>query len=156
MEERKEIFDVNCIAEVELIYKNPVKPSSRPKISGSKSAYEMFISSWDAGKIELQEHFKIMLLSRGNKVLGIFPLSIGGVNATVVDRKLIFATALKANASAIILSHNHPSGSLQPSDADIALTKFIVSAGKILEVKVLDHLIITTDGYYSFADDGLI
>lgn len=156
MEERTVYFDVNCIAEVELIYKNKVSPALRPKITSTVSAYEMFLKNWDSGKIELQEQFKVMLLNRGNKVLGIFPMSIGGVNATIVDRKLIFATALKANASKIILAHNHPSGILRPSHSDAQLTNNIVAAAKVLEIDVLDHLIISLDGYYSFADEGLI
>lgn len=156
MEERTAYFDVNCIAEVDIIYKNKVSPTLRPTITCTKSAYEVFLKSWDAGKIELQEHFKVMLLNRGNKVLGIFPMSIGGAHATIVDRKLIFATALKANASKIILAHNHPSGILRPSSSDNQLTQNIVAAGKVLEIDVLDHLIITRDGYYSFADEGLI
>ncbi|MNJ95310.1 hypothetical protein D3C87_130200 [compost metagenome] len=156
MENQNEIFDVNYVAEVELIYKNQVKPALRPMVTNASSTYQMFLNSWDLGKIELQEHFKVMLLNQGNKVLGIFSMSAGGVSATVVDRKLIFATALKANASKIILAHNHPSGSLRPSTSDIDLTKMIVTAGKILEITVLDHLIITREGYYSFADEGLI
>lgn len=156
MENQNEIFDVNYVAEVELIYKNQVKPALRPIVTSANSTYQMFLNSWDSGKIELQEHFKVMLLNQGNKVLGIFSMSAGGVSSTVVDRKLIFATALKANASKIILAHNHPSGSLRPSNSDIELTKIIVTAGKILEIAVLDHLIITRDGYYSFADEGLI
>ncbi len=156
MEERNEIFDVKRIAEVELIYKNPVKPALRPLIGDAKSAFEIFLSSWDLAKIELQEHFKILLLNRGCKVLGIFTLSEGGLNETVVDRKLLFATAIKSNACRVILAHNHPSGQTNPSSADIEITKKIVEGGKILDIRVEDHLIICRDSYYSFADNGLM
>lgn len=156
MEKCNEIIDFNFVAEVELIYKNPVKPSLRPKVSDAKDAYKLFIENWDLGKIELQEHFKIMLLNRGGKVLGINTLSVGGMHGTVVDKKLLFTTALKANACKIILAHNHPSGSFQPSNADIELTKGIVGAGKILDIKVDDHLIISRDGFFSFLDNGYI
>lgn len=156
MEAHNEHVDVNCITEVELIYKNPVKPASRPKVTGAKAAYEILMQHWDEGKIELQEQFKVMLLNRGSKLLGIFPLSSGGVDATIVDRKLLFATALKSNASKIILAHNHPSGLLNPSTSDTQVTNQIVAAGKLLEIAVLDHLIVSRDGYYSFSDDGMI
>ncbi|WP_313491940.1 MULTISPECIES: JAB domain-containing protein [Sphingobacterium] len=156
MEKRNEIFDINCVAEVDLIYNNPVKPSLRPKINSARQAYELFIENWDMGKIELQEHFKIMFLNRGGKALGIYTLSAGGMHGTVVDNKLLFAAALKANACKIILAHNHPSGSLQPSSADIEITRGIVAAGKLLDIKVNDHLIITRDEYFSFSDNGYI
>jgi DNA repair protein RadC len=97
-----------------------------------------------------------MFTNRANKVLGIFELSTGGVSGTVADPKLIFAAALKVAASGLILSHNHPSGNLQPSQADIDLTRKIKEAGKLLEIQLLDHIILTTEGYYSFADEGLI
>ncbi|MBL7870526.1 MAG: JAB domain-containing protein, partial [Cyclobacteriaceae bacterium] len=99
---------------------------------------------------------KVMLTNRANKVLGIFEVSTGGISGTVADPKLIFAAAIKAAASGIILSHNHPSGNLQPSQADIDLTRKIKEAGRFLEIQLLDHIIITTEGYYSFADEGLI
>ncbi|MDZ7650383.1 MAG: JAB domain-containing protein [Cytophagales bacterium] len=97
-----------------------------------------------------------MLTNRANKVLGIFELSTGGVSGTVADPKLIFAAALKGAASGMILAHNHPSGNLQPSQADLDLTKKIREAGKLLEIQLLDHVIVTSEGYYSFADEGLI
>ena len=92
-----------------------------------------------------------MLLNRANKVLGIFEVSSGGSTGTVADPKLVFAAAIKANACGIILAHNHPSGNLQPSQADIDLTKKMKEGGKLLEIQILDHVIITTEGYYSFA-----
>lgn len=102
------------------------------------------------------EQFKIMLLNRANKILGIFTVSTRRVAGTVADSKVIFVTALKGNASSIILAHNHPSGNLKPSAADRQLTNKLTQAGKLLDISLLDNLIITADGYFSFADKGLI
>lgn len=144
------------VAEIQLTYKSNVKPSQRPKINSSRDAHNVLQETWDQTKIELVEQFKVMLTNRANKVLGIFEVSTGGISGTVADPKLIFAAAIKAAASGIILSHNHPSGNLQPSQADIDLTRKIKEAGRFLEIQLLDHIIITTEGYYSFADEGLI
>lgn len=144
------------VAEVELLYRSTVKPALRPKITSSRTAYEVLLPGWDQNKIEFVEQFKVLLMNTANKVLGIYEMSTGGVAATVVDAKLIFSAALKANASGIILSHNHPSGNLQPSSADINLTKKLDEGGKFLDIRVLDHLIVTPDGYYSFRDEGLL
>ena len=111
---------------------------------------------WDLDKIDLLEEFKIVLLNRSNKVLGITSISQGGVSGTMADPKLIFGTALKAAASYIILVHNHPSGNLRPSNEDIKLTKKLVEGGKLLDILVVDHLIISKDDYYSFCDDGTL
>lgn len=156
MESVINIENLYQVAEVELLYRSTVKPALRPKITSSRTAYEVLLQSWDENKIEFVEQFKILLMNTANKVLGIYEMSTGGVAATVVDAKLIFSAALKANASGIILSHNHPSGNLQPSSADINLTKKLDEGGKFLDIRVLDHLIITPDGYYSFRDEGLL
>jgi len=145
------------VAEIELIYKSKVKASERPKVTTSHDAFKLFKQNWDENKIEFIEQFKVLFLNRNNKVLGIFEVSSGGVTGTVADPKIIFAAALKMNACNIILCHNHPSGSLKPSMADEQLTQKIKEAGKYLDLPVIDHLIITgEDGYYSFADEGLL
>jgi DNA repair protein RadC len=95
----------NQIAEVELIYKTKVKASERPMIKTSKDAANLLKHLWSEGKIDFVEQFKVLLLNRGNKVLGVFEASSGGVTGTVADPKLIFVAALKANACAIIISH---------------------------------------------------
>jgi DNA repair protein RadC len=89
-------------------------------------------------------------------LLGVYCVSKGGVAGTVVDPKLIFAAALKANSTSMILCHNHPSGNLQPSQSDVSLTKKLVQAGEFMELKVVDHIIMTTERYFSFADEGMI
>ncbi len=142
------------VAEIQLSYKSTVKASLRPKITSSKDAYEVLLQGWDKSKLEFIEQFKVLLLNRANKVLGIFEVSSGGSTGTVADPKLIFAAAIKANACGIIMTHNHPSGNLKPSQADIDLTRKMKDGGKLLEIQVLDHIILTNDGYYSFADEG--
>ena len=144
------------VAEVEITYRPKFKVSERPQISKSQDAYDILVQQWDKGKIELLEDFKILLLNRRNRVLGIVHISSGGLSGTVADPKVIFTAALKACASGIILCHNHPSGELDPSSEDLSLTKRLVEAGKMLDLKILDHLIISTNGYYSFGDDGIL
>jgi DNA repair protein RadC len=107
--------------------------------------------------IELKEDFLLLLLNKANNILGWFKLSSGGTSGTVVDVKIVFMLALQANASSIILCHNHPSQNIQPSEADIRLTNRIKEAGTLMDVKVLDHLIIASNGtYFTFADEGLL
>lgn len=142
------------VSEVELVYKTKVKASERPVVSSSKEVYELLRRTWDENKIELVEQFKILLLNQSNKVLGICELATGGICGTVADPRIIFTMALKAAASNIILAHNHPSGSLKPSQADVQLTRKIKEGGQLLDITVLDHLIITKEAYYSFADEG--
>lgn len=144
------------VAEIQLSYKSNVKPSLRPKITASRDCYQILLDSWDLSRLELLEQFKVLFTNRANRVLGIFELSTGGITGTVADPKLIFVAALKAGATGIILSHNHPSGNLQPSQADIDLTRKIKEGGKWLEIQLLDHIIITSESYYSFADEGII
>lgn len=97
-----------------------------------------------------------MHLNRANKVLGIHKLSTGGLTSTIADIRILLSVALKTMATAIIISHNHPSGVLKPSQADILLTEKIREAAKLLDIELLDHLIVSTDGYYSFAQEGKI
>ena len=144
------------VAEIELVYKSKVKASERPLITTSSDGYRLLLQTWEEGKIDFVEQFKVLLLNRANKVLGIYLVSTGGVTGTIADPKLIFAAALKSGACSIILSHNHPSGSLKPSRQDEELTQKIKAAGKFLDIQVLDHLIISSEGYFSFADQGLL
>lgn len=145
------------LAEVEVTYKQNYKIIERPKVTKAYDACVLFSTNWNKGKISYLEEFKVMLLNRDNRVLGIVDVSLGGVAGTVVDPKIIFAIALKGNASALILCHNHPSGSLKPSESDKRITQQLKSGGKLLEIEVHDHLIINSDnGYFSFADNGLM
>lgn len=144
------------VAEIQLSYKSNVKPSQRPKISRSQDAFEVLKSSWNDSTMELFEEFKVMFTNRANKVLGIMEVSIGGISGTVADPRLIFIGALKAGASGMIVSHNHPSGNLTPSQADIQLTRKLKEGGNLLEIQLLDHIIMTSESYYSFADEGIL
>jgi DNA repair protein RadC len=144
------------VAEIQLSYKSTVKPSQRPKINGSRDACNILKETWNESTIELCEHFKVLFTNRANKVLGIYEVSTGGMSGTVVDPKLIFVAALKVGAAGVLLCHNHPSGHLSPSQADIDLTRKIKEGGRLLEIQLLDHLILTSESYYSFADEGLI
>lgn len=145
------------ISEVKLVYRTKVKASERLQIKCSKDAYDIFMGSWDQDSIEHVEEFKIMLLTRSNRILGIATISKGGVSGTVTDVRIILQLAIKSNASGIIICHNHPSGNMQPSESDTKITQKIKDSGNIMDIQLLDHLIITPDdGYYSFADNGLV
>lgn len=154
--ETLEKTSMSQVAEIQITYNPVVKPSQRPKIDCSKDVYELLSNNWDVNKIEFVEQFKIILLNRANRVLGILDISTGGLSGTVADPKVIFGAALKAAASSIILAHNHPSGNLKPSHADIALTQKIAAAGTFLDIAVLEHIILTSESYLSFADEGLM
>jgi DNA repair protein RadC len=119
--------------------------------------YLLRIENWDLDSIEHIEEFKLLLMNRSNSVLGIMPVSKGGLSGTVTDVRLIYQGAIKANASGIIVCHNHPSGNLNPSESDTKLTQKIKEAGMLMDIQLLDHLIIISDDkYYSFADNGLL
>jgi DNA repair protein RadC len=125
----------------------------RPQIKSSRDAYEVIA----AKLMDLpHEEFWILLLNRSNCVVHREQISLGGTAGTVVDAKIVFKKAIQGQASGIILVHNHPSGSLVPSQADISITKKLKVAGETLDIAVLDHLIISEKGYYSFADEGLM
>lgn len=145
-----------AVSEVELVYRNKVAPADRPKIEHAGIAFDILINAWDLNKIDLVEHFNILLLNRANHCIGFSHISSGGASSCIVDPKIVFATALKANAVAIIAAHNHPSGNLKPSNADIHLTQKLVEGGKLLEIPLIDHMIVTPLKYYSFAEEGLI
>lgn len=144
------------VAEISISYEPKVKASERYQITSSKHAYEILYNSWNHHLIELQEQFKILILNRANKVLGVFEVSTGGVSGTYVDPKLVFSTALIAAGTTLILAHNHPSGNLKPSEQDLKITRKLKEGGKLLDIEIIEHLIITNEGYYSFADEGLI
>ena len=143
------------LAEIEIFYRNKVRVSDMEKVCGSRDTYEVLQRIW-SNKIDHIEEFMVLCLNRANRVLGWAKVSQGGLSGTVADPKVIFQVAIKSNACSIILAHNHPSGNLQPSEADIHLTRKLKEAGVLLDLPVLDHLIISSEGYYSFADGGLL
>lgn len=156
MEQLATAQPMNSVSEVTLVYLSKVKASDRPRIVQAKDAYDIFLQNWDTDKIELQEQCKVMYVNRANRVLGIYDVSTGGCTSTVVDLKLVFATALKINASGLILAHNHPSGNLKASTADEHISGKIKHAGLILDIRLLDHLIISNEGYFSMEEEGLL
>ena len=148
---------LTTISEVTLVYRTKVKASERLQVKCSKDAFDIFMENWDLDSIEHIEEFKLLLMNRSNSVLGILTVSKGGISGTITDIRLIYQAAIKANASGIIVCHNHPSGNLNPSESDAKLTQKIKQAGLLMDIQLLDHFIITMDGsYYSFADNGLL
>ena len=143
------------LSEIHVSYK-PGLTSSTTTITNSQNAYEILKSIFPADTISLQEQFVVLYLNRANRVIGSYQLSKGGITGTIADVRLILSVALKTLASGLILAHNHPSGNLKPSHADLELTRKLRSAGQFLDIPVLDHLIITDQGFLSFADEGLL
>ncbi|MVM34448.1 DNA repair protein [Spirosoma sp. HMF4905] len=142
------------VSEVEIIYRNKIPYQHRLQITKSATAYEILRQSWDENRMELVEQFKILLLDQKNNCLAVSDIASGGMSVCIADPKLIFVTALKTRATGIILAHNNPSGNLQPSEVNKILTRKIKEGGKLLDITVLDHLIVTPRNYYSFADEG--
>lgn len=143
------------LAEITVSYKPLLSVSKQPQITNSLDIYEILKQCWGE-HIAYCEEFKIVLLNRANRVLGISNISVGGMSGTIADPKKIFQSALKGNAASIILAHNHPSGNLKPSQSDLELTKKIREAGIFMDLPVLDHIIMTDEGFLSFADEGLM
>ena len=154
MEEEHQSSEI-LVAEIEISYMPKIKPSQRPKIKNADDAYRLLIQTWDESKIELVEQFRVILLNRNNSVLGICTLTSGTSTHTLADPKQVFGLALKANAVCIMISHNHPGGSLKPSKNDEEMTRKMIVAGQILDLKVIDHIIVSVEGYYSFAEEGV-
>jgi DNA repair protein RadC len=132
-------------AEVKLTYESKVKASERYKIKCAEDAAKLLFRVWDMTTIEHVEEVKLILLNRANQVLGITTISKGGMSGSVIDTRVILQYAIKANASAVILAHNHPSGSLEASEADKKITKSVREALKLVGIELLDHLILNKD-----------
>jgi len=145
---------INIIAALEMGRRRQgAEVLEREKITCSKDVFSIFQSLLGD---KMYEYFWILLLDRANKVISTELISEGGVSGTVADPKKIFKITLERNASSIILCHNHPSGNIEPSEADIRLTRKLKDAGDLLDIQVLDHLIIGENKYYSFADENMI
>lgn len=149
-----EVKALSIVAALEIgRRREKVPPGSKKRITSSSDAFEFLKPNMSDLN---HEEFRILLLNRNNVLIKIEIVSIGGVSGTVVDPKIVFKKALDNNSCSIILAHNHPSGNVKPSDADIRITDKLVRAGNNLDIKVLDHLIIGDNEYYSFADEGRI
>lgn len=145
---------ISIIAALELGRRRKAEEMpTKSQVKSSRDAYEALAPHIaDLG----HEEFMILLMNRNNQIMGFERISSGGVAGTVVDPKIIFKRALDKKASSIILAHNHPSGNLKPSSQDIKLTKSLVASGALLDLPILDHLIITEQGFFSFADEGML
>lgn len=144
---------ITIAAALEIGRRKSAFVSQQLKITSSKCLYDAFKHLFED---KVHEEFYIVLLNRSNKVIKPVLISKGGLSSTVVDGKIIFKNVLENNASAFIMCHNHPSGNLQPSQADIDLTKKINSFAKLIDLQLLDHIIFTDKGYFSFIDEGLV
>ena len=140
------------VGEVELTYKSTSK--SRSKIYSSEDAYKYLLPTYKEGTICYKEYFKVLFLNQASQILGYTLISEGGITETCADVRVILQAALLTNSVTIILAHNHPSGSMKPSRQDMEITKQVKDAAQLMRIKVLDHIILTDTGYYSFADEG--
>lgn len=144
----------SVVADVRVDLYPRIPASQWPVVQSARDAYNLFRNGWN--EINYRETMMAMYLNQGNKVIGIKEVAKGGITSTIVDVRLIFQAALGCNATNIIIAHNHPSGNLNYSSADKNITEKIKTAGQFLDIRLLDHLILTDEGYYSFADDGQI
>lgn len=140
------------VGEVELAYKPTTR--DRSKVINSADAYKVLLPTFKEGTIDYKEYFKVLFLNQASQVLGYTQISEGGITETAVDVRLILQAALLTNSVSLILAHNHPSGNLKPSKQDIELTKHIKEAAKLIRINLLDHIIMTSESYYSFSDEG--
>lgn len=144
----------NIVNEIKLSYSR--KGNCERSISSSLDAVDVFREHFDAEEMDYRESFFALYLDQANKVLGIKKISECGISSTLVDVRIIMQAALLCNASGIIVSHNHPSGNLKPSSDDIKMTAKIKDAAKTLDISLLDHVILTSDSHFSFADNAMI
>lgn len=142
--------------KIAVSYKNKLEKDQLIPIGSSQECYDVCKLIFNADTILWTEEFILICMNRAGSLIGYYKVSSGGTDSVIVDTKVVFTVALKCNAHSIILTHNHPSGTLKPSPADIELTKKIKAAGENLGIKVVDHLIVTQDGYYSMADEGIL
>jgi DNA repair protein RadC len=156
MFKKQSFFTDDSVSEISVSYSTRINTEDRITVCNSQTAHRVFYHVWDLDKMELQESFKVMLLNRRNQVLGVVTIADGGIAHAQVDIRLLLGVALKAAAVNIILAHNHPSGAAYPSNPDKALSQKIFEAASLMDITVLDHIILTHDGYFSFTDDGLL
>ena len=142
------------LAEISISYTPVQRTADRQKIRCSQDAERILRAVFPS--VSHREYMYLVCLDRSNHCLGYFQVSAGGISGTVSDVRLIFQAAIKANASGIIIAHNHPSGNQEPSESDMKLTRKVKEGGTLLDIPLLDHLILTDSGYKSFADDNIL
>lgn len=147
-------YEIENFYEVDFSIKNAQPMCERLKIKNSSQLYRYFLPLFGA-EIETREHFFVVLMNQANQVVGSYKLSTGGLSACLVDLRVLFFVVVRSLATSIAICHNHPSGNLVASDQDKKLTQKIKTACAFLDINFLDHLIVTADGYLSFADEGI-
>jgi DNA repair protein RadC len=153
MQTTKSVMKIKLVTEPTV---HKIEPGESITLSQDAESLLRKIYENEGFDIQLYEAFVCLFMNRANKFIGYYVHSVGGMAYTAVDAKLIMSSALLTAAHNIILCHNHPSGNRKPSVNDVSLTKLLVQAGEFLSIKVMDHIILTNDGYYSFADMGEI
>lgn len=143
------------VNEIEVIYRTGLKRETTVKIENAKNAVEE-LEPYFKQAMEFKELFYCMYLNNNNEVLGIYKISEGGTISTVVDIKIILGTGLKILAQSMIIAHNHPSGKREPSNADHKITQAIRKGAKLFDMEVIDHIILTKNGYTSMANEGMM
>lgn len=144
------------VSEVKLSYRARSKPKERVQVKCPADCYKIFINHWEKGQLEHRESFKVLLLNQNGIVLGIYNVAEGGIADLQIDVRIILQAALLANASSLVLAHNHPSNNLTPSYGDKEMTKMIQEAALVMNINVFDHIIVCKGKYFSFADSGLL
>ncbi len=151
----KSLNILDGVGEVDVVYKFKKSDSQLPTVRSSSDAMKVMEQVFKADKMGLQEQFVAVFLNRSNKVIGSAHLFSGGVTSTLVDIRIVVATALKLLTSAVIVAHNHPSGNLTQSEEDTRITRRLKEALELMDIKLLDHLIVgPNNDYFSFADTG--
>jgi DNA repair protein RadC len=148
----------NNIPEIKISvsFDKNLKKSELIKITSADDAYQVFKRVFNADTFNWCEEVVMLCVNNSNKVVGFYKVSSGGMTGTVIDVRMIFTTALQCLATGIIIAHNHPSGTLTPSEADKNITKKIKEAGKFLDINIIDHLIITDESFFSFVNEGVL
>jgi DNA repair protein RadC len=147
--------DYFTIPEITVFYKDRVKTSERAVVKASEDAAKILSVAFE-DCMEHHEEAYVLFLNKAHRVLGISCISKGGINGTVIDIRIILQTALKVSASFLMISHNHPSGSLIPSSEDMAVTRSLQKGCQAVGIQMYDHIVMTSEGYMSFADEGLL
>lgn len=150
-----QIRSLSILHEVEIIYNSP-KFKEPVKLQRSTDTYELLKEVYDFRTIDYKESFYVLLLNKANTCIGVSKIEVGSTSGVVVNVKEIYQLALRTNASYIIISHNHPGGNLKESEADRKITRTVKVGCELLDIELLDHVIMTSDGYFSFSDEGIL
>src|SRR3954471_11097414 len=144
------------MSEIKAVYRSKTRTKERKQIRGAENAVEYLREIWNKGTLELTEDFVMVCLNNSHQAIGWVKVSSGGFDATNVDPRVVFSLALQVGASALFFAHNHPSGLVEPSPQDKSVTARLAAAGSLLNIQVLDHIILSRESAYSFAEHGLM